>query len=241
MSVKYTFSGHESFPCRSLWLKKGYDFIKASNDFNSPDAVVRLGVGKNMVSSIRYWMKVFGLYENENLTALASYIFDTENGKDQFIEDLGTLWLLHYSLVSRNEANLYNLLFVRLQKERHIFDRQQVILFVKRYLTEENKPNCFNENTVRQDVGTLIQSYLLPEKPKSSEDYAPLLMDLDLICTLSESGNYQFNTDGKRLIPWQIFLFAIICHKGNDASVSYDMLQDIGLIFCMTDIEVIEM
>lgn len=22
MSVKYTFSGHESFPCKSLWLKK---------------------------------------------------------------------------------------------------------------------------------------------------------------------------------------------------------------------------
>ena len=25
--MKYTFSGHESFPCKALWLKKGYDFI----------------------------------------------------------------------------------------------------------------------------------------------------------------------------------------------------------------------
>ena len=24
--IKYCFSGHESFPCKSLWLKKGYDF-----------------------------------------------------------------------------------------------------------------------------------------------------------------------------------------------------------------------
>lgn len=26
---KYTFSGHESFPCKTLWLKKGYDFVNA--------------------------------------------------------------------------------------------------------------------------------------------------------------------------------------------------------------------
>lgn len=27
MNTNFTFSGHESFPCRSLWLKKGYDFV----------------------------------------------------------------------------------------------------------------------------------------------------------------------------------------------------------------------
>ena len=31
----YTFSGHESFPCKTLWLKKGYDFVKAEKDFNA--------------------------------------------------------------------------------------------------------------------------------------------------------------------------------------------------------------
>ena len=50
---KYTFSGHETFACKSLWLKKGYDFVKDGHSFNDEDAVVALGVGKNMVSSIR--------------------------------------------------------------------------------------------------------------------------------------------------------------------------------------------
>ncbi len=59
--VKYTFSGHESFPCKTLWLKKGYDFVRAEKDFNAPEAVVDLGGGKNMVSAIRYWFKSFGL------------------------------------------------------------------------------------------------------------------------------------------------------------------------------------
>ena len=56
---KYTFSGHESFPCKTLWLKKGYDFVVAGNDFNSPEAVIGLGVGKNMVASIRFWSILF--------------------------------------------------------------------------------------------------------------------------------------------------------------------------------------
>lgn len=48
MAQTYRFSGHESFPCKTLWLKKGYDFIANGKDFNSPDAVIDLGVGKNM-------------------------------------------------------------------------------------------------------------------------------------------------------------------------------------------------
>lgn len=50
--IKFTFSGHESFQCRQLWLKKGYDFVNKKKSFNDEDAVVELGVGKNMVSSI---------------------------------------------------------------------------------------------------------------------------------------------------------------------------------------------
>ena len=44
------FSGHESFACKSHWLKRGYDFVIADRNFNDDDAVVHLGVGKNMVA-----------------------------------------------------------------------------------------------------------------------------------------------------------------------------------------------
>ena len=46
---QYSFSGHESFSCKMLWLKKGYDFVKDNKDFNRPEAVIDLGVGNNMV------------------------------------------------------------------------------------------------------------------------------------------------------------------------------------------------
>lgn len=49
-----TFSGHETFPFRYAWLKKGLDgLIKKPTLFTSEDAVIDLGVGKNMVRSIR--------------------------------------------------------------------------------------------------------------------------------------------------------------------------------------------
>lgn len=48
----YSFSGHESFPCKSLWLKKGYDFVVARNDFNRPEAVVSNLGAKGQVPAI---------------------------------------------------------------------------------------------------------------------------------------------------------------------------------------------
>lgn len=239
--LKYTFSGHESFNCKTLWLKKGYDFIKDNNNFNDADAVVRLGVGKNMVASIRYWMRAFGLSSGDQLTPVAEYLLNTETGKDPFMEDLGTLWLLHFLLVCTEEATLYNLLFTRLQRERKTFDRQHIVNFVKRVMTEDSKQNQFNENTIKKDVGTLLLNYVMPQKSKALDDYSSLLIDLDLIRQDADGKNYIFNIEGKRQIPWQIFLYAIISLKDKDNTVSYDLLQNVGLIFCMSDMEVIDM
>jgi len=239
-SKRYTFSGHESFTCKTLWLKKGFDFINRDYNFNAPDAVVQLGVGKNMVASIRYWMRAFNMTKNDELTPLATYLLDTDKGKDPFIEDLGTLWLLHFMLVSIEEATLYNWLFVRLQKERKIFDRQNVVSFVHRLMVEDGKQSIYNENTVKKDVGVLLQNYVLPQKSKALDDYSSLLIDLDLIRT-TDGKTYVFNIEGKRQIPWEIFLYAIIYMKGRDNTVSYDLLQDVGLMFCMNDLEVIDM
>lgn len=241
MYNKYTLSGHESFPCKTLWLTKGYNFLAEGGNFNASDAVIALGVGKNMVSSIRYWLKVFGLSEQDKPTEIAEYLFDKTNGVDKYIESLGTLWLLHYLLVSQREATLYHITFVRFQKERKTFEREQLANFVKRLMTEDGKDKVFNANTTKKDVGVLLQNYAQPYKAKSFEDYSSLLIDLDLIRTEDNGKSFAFNMEGKRKVPMEIFLYAILEEKGEDKSVSYDTLQDIGLMFCMTNAEVIDM
>ena len=246
---KYTFSGHESFPCKTLWLKKGYDFIMAGKNFNAPTAVVDLGVGKNMVSAVRYWYKAFGLNKESGTAWIADYILDSQTGKDPFLEDLGTLWLMHFLLIHSEEASLYKMFFVDFQKERRVFDRDNVVSFVKRKMMEASKENLFNENTVKKDVGVLLLNYCLPRNPQSNEDFSTLLMDLDLLRQSEKKDKFEdnkdkyfFNIEGKKQVTPEIFLFALLLTKEDaDNSISYDTLRDVGLMFCMTDLEVIDM
>jgi hypothetical protein len=241
---KYTFSGHESFPCKSLWLKKGYDFVIGGNDFNSPQAVIGLGVGKNMVASIRFWLKAFGITEYDKVTWLGDYLFNEKNGKDKYLEDIATLWLLHFNLVFSEEATLYKMFFCGVQRERTHFEKEQVLTYVKLRMVEAGKMTLFNANTVKKDIGVLLQNYSLPRKPQSNEDFSSLLIDLDLIRQSSESKGYYFNIDGKRKVTKEIFLYGLLKLKEleGDNTIAFDTIQErVGLVFCMQDNETIEM
>ena len=88
--MKYTFSGHESFHCKSLWLKKGYDFVVEGKSFNDESAVVDLGVGKNMVSSIKYWLKSFGIINEDGSATPIGCSILSNDGYDPYIEDTNT-------------------------------------------------------------------------------------------------------------------------------------------------------
>ena len=241
MIKKYVWSGHESFPCRMLWPIKGYDFVVGGNSFSNPYSVVLLGVGKNMVASIRYWLKAFMLTEHDECTEVAHYLFDKEKGKDRYIESLGTLWLLHYLIVVAQEATLYNILFLHYQKERKRFDKEQILAYVRRLMMENGRQAAYNANTVGKDFNVLIQNYVQPSKAKSHEDYSSLLADLNLVRQDSSDKSFVFNMDGKRPVPLEIFFYALLKQRGDSASMSYDALRRVGLIFCMTDIEVITM
>ena len=241
--IKYTFSGHESFYCKSLWLKKGYDFVKAGNNFNDEDAVVHLGVGKNMVSSIRYWLRTFGFLDEGSLTNIADYLFNNENGKDPYIEDLGTLWLLHYMLAKTELASIYKLFFVDFHKEKNNeFTREQLQFFLKRKNSETAYVNLYNENTVKRDIGVLLQNYVMPKQDKPNEDFAALLLNLNLIRQSDiENKTLYFNMKGKSELVPEIFLYAIIDDKKEEQIVSFDKLMDLALIFCLSKTELIDM
>ena len=240
--IRYTFSGHESFYCKSLWLKKGYDFVKAGYNFNAEDAVVHLGVGKNMVAAIRYWLRAFGLLEESNPTEIANFLFDNENGKDPYIEDLGTLWLLHYYLAKTELASIYKLFFLDFHREKNNeFTREQLQLFLKRKNNETVYAHLYNENTVKRDIGVLLQNYVIPKQDKPNEDFSALLLNLNLIRQSdSENKTLYFNIKGKsELIP-EIFLYAVIDDKKKEQIVSFDRLMDLALIFCMSKAELID-
>lgn len=238
ISDNYKFSGHESFPCKSLWLKKGYDYDTEKGNFNDPLAVVKLGVGKNMVGSIRFWFKAFGLNQESQTRWIADFLFG-EQGRDPYIEDAGTLWLLHYLLVSTGDATLYQWFFTDFQRKKKQFKKTDVVSYIKARMLDAGKLSLFNENTVGKDVGVLLQNYCAPRNAKNNEDYSSLLLDLNLL-TIAGNDEYAFNEDGRTRLPPDIFFFTVLMEKGQDASVTFeDTLRRIGLIYCMTELDII--
>src|SRR5687768_11704646 len=88
------FSGHETFAFRYAWLPKAYRALKRSvSTFSDEDAaMVELGLGKNMVRSLRFWVEATGLAQPEQgrglkLTDFAHAVFGKE-GYDPYLEDL---------------------------------------------------------------------------------------------------------------------------------------------------------
>lgn len=102
-----SFSGHESFPLRFAWLKKGYDnIVRDPAFFGDDDAMVELGVGKNMVRAIRHWGLACDIWAEKDGTrgrevepTRIGRALLREEGWDPYLEDPGTLWWLHWTLV----------------------------------------------------------------------------------------------------------------------------------------------
>lgn len=230
--MRYSFSGHESFHCKSLWLKKGYDFLIQNGSFNDSDSVMTLGVGKNMVSSIRFWLKAFGLTENDQLKQIAHYFFSENDNRDLFCEDIATLWLLHFQLVNSKVASIYNLVFIDFQRERKEFDKEQLKIFIKRKCSTSEQKNTYNENTVKKDIAVLLQTYIAPIDLKQIDRFTALLINLNLIREV-DSGRYRFNEIDMTSLPLEILFYSLIEIKGDDKLISFDKIQYLSLLFCM--------
>ena len=122
---KYSFSGHQTFPFRYTWLPKGVRTLEEDPTcFSRSDAMVALGVGKNMVESIRFWCGALKLATIDSRggkvapTELGSRMF-ARRGWDPYLEDPGTLWLLHWQLVeSPDVASTWFLAFTRWNRPR---------------------------------------------------------------------------------------------------------------------------
>ncbi len=236
------FSGHETFHCRHFWLKKGYDFVKSGYRFSDPEAVIALGVGKNMVNSIRFWMKAFGLLdENDKLTALADYLF-SDNGKDPFLENIGTLWLLHYSLIKTNFASIYPLVFNEFRKERIEFTKDHLESFLLRKCKEVGIN--ISPNTIKRDIVVFLKNYVRPSNRAKTieEEFSAIFIDLDLVqkINIAEIGIknwFIIKSDEREEIPIEIVLYAILDKHERERSISFHKLLNdpysVGSVFAL--------
>lgn len=227
-TIKYTFSGHDSFQCRQLWLKKGYDFVKEEQSFNSEDAVVKLGVGKNMVSAIRYWLKAFNVIDNKDKpTEFGTKLLDTEHGYDPFLEDEASMWLLHYQLVKTGLASIYSIIFNEFRKEKLFFTEEIFLNYLKR-IQDANRELSFNENTITKDFTVFLNTYKNDEDSNDVEDsFSGILSEIGMLKTIGKGKDkqYQIENNERDNLHEVVLLYSILDNPNYGNSISLNSLE----------------
>ena len=162
------FGRNETFFLRYGWIAKGLSAYQQNPKiFNEVDAPLKLGVGKNMVSSIKYWLKAYDIISAEGeITEFGMRIFDLTAGVDPYSEDEMTHWLLHWKLCKNpNEGTLYFWFFNIFKKAN--FTLSQLEKDLDEWLEKYDKK--VSPNTLKRDRALLLRTYL----GKSSEEISP--------------------------------------------------------------------
>lgn len=189
------FSGHESFACRYGWLPKFYALLTDEPDLIRQDeaVMVRLGIGRNMVKSVRFWAQAFGLMDDNTRTppgptAFAHWLLDAERGDDPYLEDLGSLWLLHWRLVATANLAAWEVAFFEIP-EREILGRFLRQRVERRAVELEKK---LSNVTLRQHIDIFLSTYATSSNPKGQT------VEEALGCPLQELGLVRMTPAGDR-------------------------------------------
>lgn len=236
MPETYNFSGHETFHCRPFWLKKGHDFLDQQRRFNDEDAVVSLGVGKNMVTAIRFWMRAFEMADESGLTDLGKKLL-RDGGWDPYLEDVGSLWLLHYHLVKGQHASIAHIIFTELRDRVPEFTVKQFADFVT------NEKIKANRKTLQKDFGVFVRNYRDKEEDEV-DDLGGLLADLELVSVTKVEAADEADRKARKLfyierkrratLPPRVLLYAILDSLPTGLSLSMStIMTEVGKAFAL--------
>lgn len=223
-AAKPVFARHETFHPRYGWFRKAYETtVDDSGAFTRKDATVELGVGKNMVKSIRFWGLAAKLIHDDPespsrrapgvvTTEFGRRLFDSESGWDQFMEDPGTLWLLHWQLLV--PPCLLPVWWVAFNQfhavEFDAIELEAACLAGIDSAPEWSRPHL---SSVHKDVTALLRTYAPAERSArtSIDDLLDCpLRELGLIAKSSATGRYRFTMGVKPALPSAVVAYAAL-------------------------------
>ncbi len=185
VAIKPRYSGHETFACRFGWLPKAVRLIEqdATALASDEEAIIQLGLGKNMVKSLRFWLDAFDVAEAKGgswrLRPFGAAMLGA-SGFDPFIERTETQWLLHWAVTARSASPLSAWRLVFHRRMRADFTRTELVAELKRESAREG--DDLSEVTLGQHVDALLHTYLPTHALAAPEDVLDgPLVDLRLI------------------------------------------------------------
>ena len=222
---------HETFSIRKGWIHKGvknivlYPRLFTDKNVNPCDI---LGIGTNMVKSLRYWMTAVGIMEEisegnqkvQRLTRLGEII----DNFDRYYEEDGTNWLLHYMLAKNEELATAWYWFFNIFKINS-FDKQLFVRELSEFLHTENDYNG-SEKMLEDEFDCLIKTYCSKGKDSSPEDINECpLTELHLV-EMSDNKFYKKHTPDKDAIH-PLIILAIISEQAKIAKTKEVLITDL--------------
>ncbi len=226
------FSGHETFPFRYAWLKKGLD--AAADDpavFRRDEALTALGVGKNMVRSIRHWCLAAGVIEEVGggsrrpsgcfrPTPFGRALL-ADDGWDPYLEDPATPWLLHWQVAS-NARRCTTWFWAFSHYHEPEFTRDALFAALLTW-AQAAGARRLAANSLRRDIDCFLRTYVPSRQTKV------LLLEDTLDCPLVELGllratpgrpAFQFNRGAQPHLPDGVFCYAALDFWGRFAGAA---------------------
>jgi hypothetical protein len=250
-----SFAGHETFPFRYTWLRKAMDFVAADPEaFGHEDAMVTLGVGKNMVRSMRHWALACGIIEEDknvtnnrgrklNTTEFGEKLLGAD-GWDPYLEDQGSLWFLHACLAATPDwATTWYWVFNHLPQPE--FTKSELTKWLFDFATERGW-NRVAETSIRRDVDCFVRTYVpsVPGRKTPVEDTLDCpLVDLGLVREFGTRGHYIVHRGPQPALPDELVAWSLAqqLHRANVATgtISLEKIAyapgSPGRLFCLSE------
>ena len=229
---------HETFNLRKGWLRKG-----VKNILNNPTLFTnknispcnQLGIGTNMVKSLRYWLIATGIAEEaidkgkhiQKLTKLGELI----NNYDKYFEEDGTQWLIQYKLATnKDNATAWYWFFNEFNVQE--FDKELFVKELDDYL-EAEEFSC-SAKMLTDEYACLLNTYYSKNKEEDPEETNSCPLTALKLIIKSEGGVYRKNVPARDSIPPLIALAIIVAeNKSNEINISelIDKPNSISKIF----------
>lgn len=214
-SEHVAFGRHETFPLRFSWLPKGIHALERDpKAFESEESTVKLGVGRNMVNAIRYWLRASRMVEagSYQFTDLGRELLSND-GYDPYLEDEATIWLLHWLVASNGElATSFFWFFNRFQQREFGSEELQTALsdFLIDQIPKEKRPA---KNTIKSDATVILRMYaqskIVQRGPLEEALDSPFAL-LKLVEHKSNDRTFVSRMDERAGLPLEILGFAVL-------------------------------
>jgi len=215
------FSRHETFHPRFGWIKKGFDRTNQDGKvFLEDDATTMFGVGKNMVRSIRYWCTAFKVLEEvqerggrarEFRPTIFGRKLLADDGWDPYLEDPGSLWLLHWYLLKPScIATTWYFTFACFQRVEFSFE--SLFLALKDYIQSQFPKSNIADSSLQKDISCLTHMYV-PLKGRTNAIEGMLdspFATIGLLQPESDGKHFSFHTGYKSTLPPEIIVAACL-------------------------------